>query len=192
MSDKEKDFTLIDFERVLYDNSQKKLTLDEISKEAGKDYTILPTDDINKIMEAISYLRSRGYINSFELDTKTVYQITSEGISFFEYILQKNQGMDARKEKARKEKEVIDSSYHTKYPSDRKTYISREEYKKLKRWEKRKWGGVSQQIPGQTHAGFRRLQEYEIKNERADWRVVWVCIAITIVLAIVALIITLG
>ena len=196
MSDKEKDFTIIDFLRVLCDNSQKKLTLDEISKKAGKDYTILPTDDINRIMEVISSIRI--YINSFELDTKTVYQITSKGISFFEEnILKKWGGFNAQKEKARKEKEMRDRYGYTEHPSASELTalpytsrsISREEYKKLKRWEKRMRGLKPRSGPTEEFT-FSRLQKYEIKEERFKRRF-WVIVAIATVVTIVVLFITL-
>lgn len=166
-------FTIFHLLRVLYDNSQKKLTLDEISKKAGKDHTILQTEYINKLMDNIEKHRGRGNINSFELDTKTTYQITSEGISYLEYLPDFFEHTD-QKEKARK------------------TNISREEYKKLNRREKRKWGPVGQAMPGESLYGYRRLQRWEIKRNRSKWKGIWVIIAIAIVFALVALFLTLG
>lgn len=79
---KEPSFNIIHVLKVLYDDWEEKLTLEEISKEVGKETTILTTIDAAELKMLLDDLRQLKWIEEFLTDTKTKikYQITHDGI----------------------------------------------------------------------------------------------------------------
>lgn len=177
-----------------------KEVVKEVVKEVGKETTILTTNDATELKRILHHMRQNKHINLFNLGARVNgYQITTSGQEIQktaqEIILKEKKPLTVKnltnilehiltiklfQEKTAQVKNPLDMNHQEKiayyYSQEftRQKYLSREEYKKNKKYiYKKEWvpsiGGVSQ--------GYSRRTMAERKGERREW----LCILITLV-----------
>jgi len=206
--------------KVLGDNWLEKLTLEEIrkkvAKEVGKetiDDYMITRNDATELKRILDDLRQDKYVNIFDLDdgTKTKYQITREGRGMHEKILkerlvsitrrfmyQRDPLQDERDKLAQakkaEEKRVYGTPQEKRAYYSSQTYLSREEYKKNKKYiNKKEWqqnviDGVPSTMMGYSRKSYSPRARLERKRDRRDWYFIFACMAIPIIIAIVVII----
>jgi len=196
MSKKKSFFTARLVLEVLGGNWREMLTLEEISKEVdkrvGKETTVITTNDATELKRILDDLRQDKYVNIFDLDdgTKTKYQIhhkilkarfDSNDGKFHHYIdplkMERFESPQERRAREDQEKRAYYSSQN---------YLSREEYKKNKKYiNKKEWEQyvVNGGIHSYSRKSYSPRARLERKRSRREWLTILICMLIPIIVS---------
>lgn len=165
--------------KVLYDNPQEKLTLEEISKEVVKETTFPATFVATELKSRLDTLVRLKYIKEFDLDdkTETKYQITTDGVSW-NYTWADPRGIKARRKKKKRESK----EFQRKLYLEKKARISEE--KKIYKKDKDHWKPM---VSNGVLTGYVPRTRAERKRSRRELLFLFICLVALFTIFVVAI-----